>query len=127
VEICKIENYGLIAIPTEFRNTETSFVNTFGGWKENTEENTGREEKTKTAQNHRWVNLLNLVASSSATMFNIETFVHGDHIAALCRVTISEQTATLTLQNINTLRTGLLNCLNARSRGLTFRHRASCI
>ena len=29
--------------------------------------------------------------------------------------------------NVNTLRTGLLNCLNARSRGLTFRHRASCI
>ena len=28
---------------------------------------------------------------------------------------------------INTLRTGLLNCLNARSRGLTFRHRASSI
>ena len=27
----------------------------------------------------------------------------------------------------NTLRTGLLNCLHARSRGLTFRHRASCI
>ena len=27
----------------------------------------------------------------------------------------------------NTLRTGLLNCLNARSRGLTFRHRASCV
>ena len=27
----------------------------------------------------------------------------------------------------NTLRTGLLNCLNARSRGLTFRHRASSI
>ena len=27
----------------------------------------------------------------------------------------------------NTLRTGLLNCLNARSRGLNFRHRASCI
>ena len=27
----------------------------------------------------------------------------------------------------NILRTGLLNCLNARSRGLTFRHRASCI
>ena len=26
-----------------------------------------------------------------------------------------------------TLRTGLLNCLNARSRGLTFRHLASCI
>ena len=30
-------------------------------------------------------------------------------------------------ENINTLRTWLLNCLNARSRGLTFRHRASCI
>ena len=28
---------------------------------------------------------------------------------------------------LNTLRTGHLNCLNARSRGLTFRHRASCI
>ena len=28
---------------------------------------------------------------------------------------------------VNTLRTGLLNCLNARSRSLTFRHRASCI
>ena len=28
---------------------------------------------------------------------------------------------------LTTLRTGLLNCLNARSRGLTFRHRASSI
>ena len=28
---------------------------------------------------------------------------------------------------LNTVRTGLLNCLNARSRGLSFRHRASCI
>ena len=28
---------------------------------------------------------------------------------------------------VNTLRTGLLNCLNARSRSLNFRHRASCI
>ena len=27
---------------------------------------------------------------------------------------------------LNTLRMGLLNCLNARSRGLNFRHRASC-
>ena len=32
-----------------------------------------------------------------------------------------------TSREVNTLRTGLLNCLNARSRGLTFRHRASCI
>ena len=31
------------------------------------------------------------------------------------------------LLSVNTLRTGLLNCLNARSRGLNFRHRASCI
>ena len=29
--------------------------------------------------------------------------------------------------NFNRLRKGLLNCLNARSRGLNFRHRASCI
>ena len=28
---------------------------------------------------------------------------------------------------VNTLRTGLLNCLNTRSQGLTFRHHASCI
>jgi len=28
---------------------------------------------------------------------------------------------------LNTLRTGILNCLNARSRGLNFRHRASSI
>ena len=33
----------------------------------------------------------------------------------------------ITCTNINTLRTGLLNCLNARFRGLTFRHLASCI
>jgi hypothetical protein len=30
-------------------------------------------------------------------------------------------------RTLNTVRTGFLNCLNARSRGLTFRHRASCI
>ena len=33
----------------------------------------------------------------------------------------------LIVDRLNTLKTGLLNCLNARSRGLTFRHRASCI
>jgi len=33
----------------------------------------------------------------------------------------------LELTHIDTLRTGLLNCLNARSRGLNFRHRVSCI
>ena len=30
-------------------------------------------------------------------------------------------------KELNTLRTGLLNCLNALSRGLNFRHRESCI
>jgi hypothetical protein len=29
VEACKIENYGLIAIPREFRCTEKGFINTF--------------------------------------------------------------------------------------------------
>ena len=33
----------------------------------------------------------------------------------------------VSVKSFNTLRTGLLNCLNARSWGLTFRHRASCI
>ena len=33
----------------------------------------------------------------------------------------------LFISKFNTLRTGLLNCLNARSRGLNFRHRASSI
>jgi len=33
----------------------------------------------------------------------------------------------MSTQVLNTLRMGLLNCLNAHSRGLTFRHRASCI
>ena len=28
---------------------------------------------------------------------------------------------------LNTLKTGILNCLNARSRDLIFRHRAFCI
>ena len=36
-------------------------------------------------------------------------------------------TNSLQCDYFNTLWTGLLNCLNARSRGLTFRHRASCI
>ena len=52
----------------------------------------------------------------------------------LIRITIlSMQTDKCTFVTIsrsfllNTLRTGFLNCLNARSRGLTFRHLASCI
>ena len=41
--------------------------------------------------------------------------------------TAEKSESVVAIQYINTLRTGLLNCLNARSRGLTFRHRASCI
>ena len=45
---------------------------------------------------------------------------------SLMGVLATKQISTLN-KFINTLRTGFLNCLNARSRGLTFRHRASCI
>ena len=38
-----------------------------------------------------------------------------------------DRSAGLYNSHLNTLRTGLLNCLNARSRDLIFRHRASCI
>jgi hypothetical protein len=45
-----------------------------------------------------------------------------------CELSHSEEATDISwTQLFNTLRTGLLNCLNARSRGLTFRHRASCI
>ena len=50
------------------------------------------------------------------------------------RMTLLDDTPTwlssflhITVKDFNTLRTGLLNCVNARSWGLTFRHRASCI
>ena len=47
---------------------------------------------------------------------------------ATLRCVLSQNSAVLKSGvGVNTLRTGLLNCLNARSRGLTFRHRASCI
>ena len=39
----------------------------------------------------------------------------------------TETSCFIHIHSFNTLRTGLLNCLNARSRGLTFRHCASCI
>ena len=42
-------------------------------------------------------------------------------------VDVEQRNSYLLYEEFNTLRTGLLNCLNARSRGLTFRHRASCI
>ena len=53
------------------------------------------------------------------------------HILCDCEVLASLRHAYLgsflDAEDVNTLRTGLLNCLNARSRGLTFRYRASCI
>ena len=52
----------------------------------------------------------------------------------LCTVTAANDRNVLkmiwtgtSMVRFNTLKTGLLNCLNARSRGLTFRHRASCM
>ena len=44
------------------------------------------------------------------------------HFATSCQTSLSFHCVV-----IITLRTGLLNCLNARSWGLTFRHRVSCI
>ena len=52
-----------------------------------------------------------IVKTEFIYVFYVNLRTNGDHL--LCE--------------IKTLRTGLLNCLNARSRGLTFRHRASCI
>ena len=51
---------------------------------------------------------------------------HLEHVEYICSKQIPAYCCIL-LELINTVRTGLLNCLNARSRGLTFRHRASCI
>ena len=51
---------------------------------------------------------------------------HSALIAVCVQFITSRRTNTRTVI-LNTLRTGLLNCLNARSRGLNFRHRASCI
>jgi len=50
-----------------------------------------------------------------------------DRNVVMLRVTISVIDKTAGTFHLNTLKTGLLNYLNARSRGLTFRHRASCI
>ena len=58
--------------------------------------------------------------------FGFDSFYHifRRKVAELCAI---RWTAPMVFViSFNTLRTGLLNCLNARSRGLTFRHRASC-
>ena len=51
----------------------------------------------------------------------------SDVIHLLLAAALHRQNITSSYGYSNTLRTGLLNCLNARSRGLTCRHRASCI
>ena len=75
----------------------------------------------------QFVNTLCLVNVSPDTRFNVQNYVLNMHSVCACFVWIPEQTAIVSLYGINTLRTGLLNCLNARSRGLNFRHRASSI
>ena len=49
------------------------------------------------------------------------------HVLSTEGPTKSQENDSYSSTNLNTLKTGLLNCLNARSRGLTLRHRASCI
>ena len=49
-----------------------------------------------------------------------------DHLIFQCK-RVKNEREILKSSVLNTLRTGLLNCLNARLRGLTFRLRASCI
>ena len=73
-------------------------------------------------------------STSAVRTFGVGTFTNiSDKCLCTdssCWVTCLRQTNTHTMLHtfLNTLRTtGLLNCLNARSRGLTFRHRASCI
>ena len=53
--------------------------------------------------------------------------VYVTQLIVYCRYDLSVWRQSPELADVNTLRTGLSNCLNARSRGLTFRHRASCI
>ena len=61
----------------------------------------------------------------SARIFIMPACVNGTCSVSQALHRVPELPATGTA--INTLRTGLLNCLNARSRGLTFRHPASYI
>ena len=59
----------------------------------------------------------------SACVFEVLIIQHAKW---MFRIEMSS-VACLIAWSLNTLRTGLLNCLNARSRDLNFRHRASCI
>ena len=66
--------------------------------------------------------IINLRIESSETRSRVHRRAGG---AGCCHT--EELSRLLVLPELNTLRTGLLNRLNARSRGLTFRHRASRI
>ena len=57
---------------------------------------------------------------------SVWSFYHNPKLISL-RISIFNFYISIPFVCYTTLRTGLLNCLNARSRGLTFRHRASCI
>ena len=61
-----------------------------------------------------------------AKIFSIDRPAH-EHATMITNRNILTVSILLKLLIIKTLSTGLLNCLNARSRGLNFRHRASCI
>ena len=71
-----------------------------------------------------WIRMCNLIFSTdfvcniSHSKNNSASFITDVH-RSVCKVP-------LFLIYFNTLTTGLLNCLNARSPGITFRHRASC-
>ena len=71
-----------------------------------------------------------LTTSAQKSIYSLHQTVKFYHIYFIDMVEIKKRHKSETFPiyfYINTLRTGLLNCLNARSRGLIFRHRASCI
>ena len=78
--------------------------------------------------------LMNLTISAPSVNMSISMLFHILHILSkltgpdiFLSTCLSRMCRLLSSFVVNTLRTGLLNCLNARSRGLTFRHRASCL
>ena len=87
--------------------------------------------------NHTWVNSVSQGSRKFVLHITFRTLLRGSDTWVFLSSLISSRRSTgipqrynrqhLSTVYVNTLRTGLLNCLNARSRGLTFRHRASCI
>ena len=94
-------------------------------------------------ENYRCVNCINYNKHNKTTQVNVNHSLLdkscGCYKAVLKKYTgwitkmdnrtdrTNKEMKPLRCLQVNTLRTGLLNCLNARSRGLTFRHRASSI